>query len=114
MDPREARFLASQAERLACNKKQHRADDDFAPELVDDCNGNTNDVGSKDISNQFFSSFRRICTEFRNRLDLLLLIPSTSSSTGGDAPPPSMILQITMLQRPTTPRPLGEMKDGRN
>jgi hypothetical protein len=88
MDPREARFLASQAERLACNKKQHRADDDFAPELVEDCNGNTNDVGSKDISNQFFSSFRRICTEFRNRLDLLLLIPSTSSSTAGDPPPP--------------------------
>ena len=88
MDPREARFLASQAERLACNKKQHRADGDFAPELVDGCNGNTNDVGSKDSSNQFFSSFRRICTEFRSRLDLLLLIPSTSSSTDGDAPPP--------------------------
>ena len=88
MDPREARFLASQAERLACNKKQHLTDDDFAPELVDEYNGNSNDVGSKDSSNQFFSSFRRICPEFRNRLDLLLLIPSTSGSTDGDAPHP--------------------------
>jgi hypothetical protein len=88
MDPREARFLASQAERLACNKKQHRAVDDHAQESLDDCNGNSNDVGSKDSSNQFFSSFRRMCSEFRNRLDSLLLIPPTYRSTDGDAPPP--------------------------
>jgi hypothetical protein len=84
MDPRESRFLASQHERLASAKKQHK-EDDQASESVNNVHADmTNDVGGKDRGDQFFSDFRKICSEFRSQLDSLLLTPS--NRTDIDAP----------------------------
>ena len=72
MDPREAAFLASQAERLACTKKRETSE----------CGGQRNNRNS---STQFFADFRKICSEFHNELDMLLRMPSSSSTTNDDA-----------------------------
>ena len=96
-DPREARFLASQAERLAGNnnKKQQQSknnckinDSSTEPELVnDDINTTTNAVdnaSTKAKSNQFFTNFRKICSEYQGQIDTLLLVPSATSDLAND------------------------------
>mmetsp|Transcript_37497 Transcript_37497/g.67528 ORF Transcript_37497/g.67528 Transcript_37497/m.67528 type:complete len:515 (-) Transcript_37497:122-1666(-) len=97
MDPREARFLASQAERLSGNKKQQTnataarnhsgGGDDDAPEFLSEINSNDNadGIGSKEQSHLFWKSFRTICFEFQNQIDSLLLMPSSSSTAAADS-----------------------------
>ena len=70
VDSREARFLASQAERLAGknNKKQQSTNNnckinDSSPDFVNEDNNATNAIdntSTKAQSNQFFTNFRKI------------------------------------------------------
>mmetsp|Transcript_3746 Transcript_3746/g.8271 ORF Transcript_3746/g.8271 Transcript_3746/m.8271 type:complete len:520 (-) Transcript_3746:166-1725(-) len=93
MDPREARFLASQAERLSVNKKLHSTaaaatahpdggDADDAPELIHEevNNVSSGGIGSKERNRLFWKDFRSLCSEFRNEIDASLLLPSPCPS----------------------------------
>ncbi|KAL7538857.1 hypothetical protein ACHAXR_010410 [Thalassiosira sp. AJA248-18] len=98
VDPREARFLASQAERLSSNKIAAAAarhsvevdnDDDNSPALVNevDSSNDNNACGgsiigsSKEQGHQFWKSFRSICSGFQCQIDsLLLLMPSDDAA----------------------------------
>jgi len=95
-DPREARFLASQAERLAGNnnKKQHQSTNnckinDSSPELVNEDNSHVtdaiNNTSTKVQSNQFFTNFRKICSQYQGQIDSLLLVPSSTSDLANDS-----------------------------
>lgn len=90
VDPREAIFLASQAERLSTNKRQqansavtpgfaNANDNDNEPRA--DRDANADGAGSKEKSHQFWKSFRSLCSEFQSQIDSLLLVPS-SPGTG--------------------------------
>ena len=95
-DPREARFLASQAERLAGNnKKQQQISNsnnckinDSSPELVNEDNSTATDAidntSIKAQSNQFFTNFRKICSQYQGQIDTLLLVPSSTSDLAND------------------------------
>jgi len=96
-DPREARFLASQAERLAGNnnKKQLQSSNsnnckinDSSPELVNEDNNAADTVdntSTKAQSNQFFTNFRKICSQYQGQIDTLLLVPSSTSDLTNDS-----------------------------
>jgi len=89
VDSREARFLASQAERLAGNnnKKQQQSNNnckinDSSPDLINEDNhtaDTVDNVSTKAQSNQFFTNFRKICSQYQGQLDTLLLVPSSTS-----------------------------------
>lgn len=91
VDPREARFLASQAERLAGNNKKQSSNNnccknDGSPELVNE-NDATDAVGNtsfKAQSNQFFTNFRKMCSQYQGQIDTLLLVPSSTSDLAND------------------------------
>lgn len=85
MDHREAKFLASQAERLACNQKQRHNNNN----KIDDGDNDASETVNGDSENremqskratQFFVNFRKICSEFQNELDSLLLLTSSSDN----------------------------------
>ena len=88
MDPREAKFLASQAERRLTAAKQHQKSSyqtscndggDSLPVLLDNDCVVAND---KEQCNQFFTNFRRVCLQFHSQIDALLLIqPSNNNDT---------------------------------
>jgi len=97
-DPREARFLASQAERLAGNnnKKQLQSSNsnnckinDSSPELANDVDNNPTDTvdnaSTKAQSNLFFTNFRKICSQYQGQIDSLLLVPSSTSDLANDS-----------------------------
>ena len=94
-DPREARFLASQAERLAGNNKKQQQQssnnkiNDSSPDLVNEDNNNAtvdaiDNVSTKAQSNQFFTNFRKICSQYQGQIDTLLLVPSSTSDLTND------------------------------
>lgn len=101
MDPRESRFLASQAERLADNKRhqmsvrrnhhQHEANDDYFPiqsssrsridffaddTTTPDDEDDDNRVSRKKVEGQkFWVNFRKSCSELQSQIDSLLVTP---------------------------------------